>query len=31
MKFWHWTIIVVVIFACIYVANNVSAVSNIVG
>lgn len=30
-KFWHWIVIVVVIFACIYVSNNVSSVQNIVG
>jgi hypothetical protein len=30
MKFFHWVIIVVVVFACIWVANNVSAVGNIV-
>lgn len=31
MNFKHWIAIVVVVFACIYVANNVSAVNNIVG
>lgn len=31
MKFWHWATIVIVIFACIYVANNVTAVNNVVG
>lgn len=30
-KFWHWVVIVVVIFACIYVSNNYAPVSNIVG
>lgn len=30
-KFWHWAVIVVVIFACIYVSNNYTPVSNIVG
>ena len=30
-KFWHWAVIVVVIFACIYVSNNYQPVQNIVG
>jgi len=31
MKFWHWVTIVIVVFVCIWVANNVSAVGNVVG
>lgn len=30
-KFWHWAVIVVVVFACIWVSNNYSPVQNIVG
>lgn len=31
MKLIHWVGIVVLIFVCMYVANNVTAVSNVVG
>jgi hypothetical protein len=31
MRLWHWALIVVVVFACIYASNNVNAISNVVG
>jgi hypothetical protein len=30
-KFWHWVVLVLVIFACIWLSNNYSPVQNLVG